>query len=199
MSVAWLWYTDLLRKITRIDNKPKPIKPTPVSWIPSDKSLPTSARVELLSELLAVAYSAVFLLSWNFHFPTKIEQILWRAAILIMLAFLIVGFGCFLVVRKAYFQDRPQDHGSLKAKNMHQKSKRVWNHPASGRPSNRRYGYYYQSVPEIPARWLVLCSVLAALYCVGRVYVLVEDIIGLRSLPSSAYTTVEWTQYLPQV
>ena len=158
-----------------------------------------SVKVELISVFLLVGYSAVFLLSWNFDFPTKIEQILWRVAILVMLAFAVVAGSLLLAVDKAYFQHRPYDQRPSKATNTHQQSKKAWYHPESGRASNRKYGYYYQSVPEIPIRWLVLLSSLCALYCVGRAYVLIEDIIGLRSLPSSAYTTVEWTEYLPQV
>ena len=37
----------------------------------------------------------------------------------------------------------------------------------------------------------------SAVYCILRMYIWVEDIIGLRDLPPSAFETVEWTKYIP--
>ena len=54
---------------------------------------------------LSVAYSAIFLISWNSAFPTFTERLLWRVASIIIIAFpgiygwviLYVDFG---IVRK---------------------------------------------------------------------------------------------------
>ena len=43
---------------------------------------------------------------------------------------------------------------------------------------------------------LIPMTIGAAIYCILRLYVLVEDIIGFRGLPPSAFQTVEWTKYI---
>jgi hypothetical protein len=47
--------------------------------------------------------------------------------------------------------------------------------------------------------FLTVTSVLCILYCVFRVFIFVEDFIGLRALPPSAYETVEWTKFIPHI
>ena len=47
--------------------------------------------------------------------------------------------------------------------------------------------------------FLIGTTVLCVFYCVFRVYIFVEDFIGLRSVPRSAYETVEWTRFIPHV
>ncbi|ENH64136.1 hypothetical protein FOC1_h10017656, partial [Fusarium oxysporum f. sp. cubense race 1] len=45
--------------------------------------------------------------------------------------------------------------------------------------------------------FLIVTSFLCASYCVFRVFIFVEDFIGLRALPQSAYQTVEWAEFIP--
>ncbi len=51
----------------------------------------------------------------------------------------------------------------------------------------------------LSATTLAFCTVVSALYCLGRGYILVEDVIGLRELPNSTFETVAWTGYLPRI
>jgi len=50
---------------------------------------------------------------------------------------------------------------------------------------------------DVPFKMLILATPLAALYCISRAYVLVEDAIAFRRMPSGTYTTVDWMQFLP--
>ncbi|EGU78258.1 hypothetical protein FOXB_11231 [Fusarium oxysporum f. sp. conglutinans Fo5176] len=47
--------------------------------------------------------------------------------------------------------------------------------------------------------FLIVTSFLCASYCVFRVFIFVEDFIGLRALPQSAYQTVEWAEFIPHI
>ncbi|KAG8354238.1 hypothetical protein FVEN_g7813 [Fusarium venenatum] len=44
--------------------------------------------------------------------------------------------------------------------------------------------------------FIIVTSLLCIVYCVLRVFIFVEDFIGLRALPPSAYETVEWTKFI---
>jgi hypothetical protein len=52
---------------------------------------------------------------------------------------------------------------------------------------------------EVPPGLLIPTTIFSAVYCIFRAYILVEDIIGLRNLPTSAYATVEWSEFIPQI
>ena len=49
----------------------------------------------------------------------------------------------------------------------------------------------------IPLRIWVPITVTCALYSFARAYVLMEDVIGLRKLPESAFKTVDFTRWVP--
>jgi hypothetical protein len=51
---------------------------------------------------------------------------------------------------------------------------------------------------EVPLKVLMpLTIVVAPIYCLARGYILVADIISLRSVPPSAFETVNWMQFWP--
>ncbi|KAK4167168.1 hypothetical protein QBC43DRAFT_312281 [Cladorrhinum sp. PSN259] len=47
--------------------------------------------------------------------------------------------------------------------------------------------------------FLIGTTILCGFYCVFRIYIFVEDFIGLRALPRSAYETVEWATFVPHI
>lgn len=52
---------------------------------------------------------------------------------------------------------------------------------------------------DIPMGFLIGTSFLCLLYVVFRMYILTEDFVGLRSMPSNAYDTVDWLSFIPHV
>ena len=49
----------------------------------------------------------------------------------------------------------------------------------------------------IALKWWIPCTLLCATYSFSRLTILVEDVIGLRDLPPSAYETVNYGQFSP--
>lgn len=50
---------------------------------------------------------------------------------------------------------------------------------------------------RIPMGLLILAWILGLVYVAAKFFILVEDVIELRSLPKSAYQSVEWSDLLP--
>ncbi len=40
---------------------------------------------------------------------------------------------------------------------------------------------------------------ISVIYTVGRVYIVIEIFLSQRSLPSGAFDTVQWTNFVPHV
>jgi hypothetical protein len=55
--------------------------------------------------------------------------------------------------------------------------------------------------PNLDVSILFLCLGLpcAVLYAFFRAYILVEDIVSIRALPTDAYSTVSWTAFVPYI
>lgn len=51
----------------------------------------------------------------------------------------------------------------------------------------------------VPIGLLLPTTILCIFYCVFRLYILAEDIVALRSLPSDAYATTNWLLFLPHI
>jgi hypothetical protein len=52
---------------------------------------------------------------------------------------------------------------------------------------------------ELPLRVVIPFTIICAIYCCFRVYILIKDDAGLRSMTASAYQNVEWSQYFPHI
>ncbi|CAI7629299.1 unnamed protein product [Penicillium viridicatum] len=51
----------------------------------------------------------------------------------------------------------------------------------------------------VPLKAIVPIYVIGVVYCHARTYIFLEDILQLRSLPASAYSTVDWIDFWPHV
>ncbi|KAL8904351.1 MAG: hypothetical protein Q9207_003330 [Kuettlingeria erythrocarpa] len=52
---------------------------------------------------------------------------------------------------------------------------------------------------RVHIRFILPMWIMGFIYCVGRCYILLADLIEVRSLPPSAYETVEWDRYWPHL
>ena len=193
--ISWLRYTGLFPDI----HKARPIQR--LSTLAMRK--PLSRRSELIVAGLGIAYNATFFGAWNFHFPTRIEQLLWRV-------FTATQMGTSIVIAAlemsrltwpkprssdGHPSDNPSNTDPEKADGPRGKSFRrrvldFWNKPCNNSKGRHTFS-------NVPLRALVVVTPFCAAYSVCRAYLLIEDLIGLRSVPMSSYHIVNWSQYWP--
>lgn len=170
-------------------------KRRPYDRIPSHFIPNVDTQAEIISAPTILLFSSTFLLAWNFDFPSAIEKLLWRIASVNTLAYGLVGGLLSLYLHKQMFQP-----GFTKARGQAKlKRKRGPKNGWLSRLAEKLRNIDPKQDPnlEIPLRALIPISFCCVFYCVGRAFVLTEDLIGLRALPESAYQTVSWSKYVP--
>jgi hypothetical protein len=136
-----------------------------------------------------LGYAAIHLAGWNFTFPTRTEQILWRTSSMFI-------FGNTVVFWMA-------------------ETAAVWHR--KGRLQRLFYRVFYpdkmeeveyarqqkllnQERKQLPLPWeFWSITPLAITYAAARGYQIVEAFMGLRSLEPSVYQEVQWSSYIPHI
>ncbi|EHK97858.1 hypothetical protein M7I_6355 [Glarea lozoyensis 74030] len=82
MSLFWSYFTNLAYTlhIPLIHLFTRRITSRPHDRIRTDHFAATDALSEVLSAPLIGAYAVIFALAWDFEFPSRVEQMLWRAS-----------------------------------------------------------------------------------------------------------------------
>jgi len=206
-NVLWPYYVNILRKtgLFKDMHKTRPVQ----RLSPFSFPRPSTRRSEHLVLWLGLSYAAIFFAAWNFHFPTRTERLLWRLFATTQFV-LSAGIGILEVSQltwptqpdrparlpRPHNMERPplNEDAEKLGKSPSRKAlhwlRQAWNKPINNSTSQNPF---YQ----IPLGLLLLTTPLCAAYCICRWYLFLEDIIALRSLPPSAYQTVNWTQYWP--
>lgn len=190
----WRYYIQILHYMhvplwTRPERRP--YDRIPGHFIPN-----VDTQAEIICAPTILLFSSVFLAGWNFHFPNATEKLLWRMASVNILAFGLVGGLLSLYFHKTMFRpDFTQTRAlaSLKRKRIPQ----GW----IGQLAARLRNIDPEQDPEleIPIRALIPITFVCVFYAVGRGFILTEDLIGLRSLPESAFETISWSRYVPHL
>jgi uncharacterized membrane protein YsdA (DUF1294 family) len=188
----WRYYIQILHYM-HIPLVTRP-KRRPYDRIPSHYFLRADTQAEIIATPTIVFFSAMFLIAWNSHFPTATEKLLWRIASVNTLAYALIGGPL-----SAYFQKT-----MFRAEQKQEKAQAILNQKREPRKRIHRVASKLRNIDpeqdphlEIPLRALIPVSFLCAIYCVGRGFILTEDLIGLRSLPESAFQTISWSKYVP--
>ena len=126
--------------------------------------------------IFVVAYFGIHLLGWNFVFPSRTEQILWRASTLTLLG--LVVFYLFAVVA-----------GIVMARYI---ARSIFKNTEATTPLE---------VASLLPRWLavILHLPFIAVYCIARSYIIVEGFVNLRALPVTVFMRVHWSYYIPHI
>lgn len=202
LTKFWFYYTEILRRLVNIVI-PNPPTSRPYDHIPNANFMnPDDIRLEFIGGLIVMAYSATFITGWNLFFPTRVEEIFWRVASLYNIGFGACGGSLvWYSMRLRGFTHSGQDVGRVKSR-ADEKKGPVGRLRASFRSFSstlRNISPVEDDQLDIPLRFLIPITFLCVFYSIFRAYILVEDIIGLRELPVSAYQSVNWSLYLPNI
>ena len=208
----WTYYVNILRQIRFVHTRPK-IRP--IQRFSSFDFPKLSPALTGMAVFMTVLYCAMFLIPWNFHFPTPTERFLWRLMTGLQMALGCTGalFEQFILAfqwsknlstRATFRVSKKSPNGTLPTTNTLSEEKhlekRSWfqrarsfvNRPINNCPDkDPAMNVWFHS--------MVFTTPICAGYVICRWFVLAEDIVGLRSLPPSAFKTVEWWDYLPHL
>ncbi|KAJ5930417.1 hypothetical protein N7466_005910 [Penicillium verhagenii] len=155
-------------------------------YIPSDTFLRLDTLAEVIFVPCMLSFASMFMCAWNFEFPTSTERLIWRAATVYQTFFGSVGAlicwyaNAFILPKRLPVSEKPPNG---------------YFHWLAWKMRN----IYEDRDPDliVPLRVLIPNAFLCLLYSASRVFILLEDFIGLRSLPESAFQTVNWSKYVP--
>ncbi|KAL5358688.1 hypothetical protein BJX96DRAFT_163922 [Aspergillus floccosus] len=181
----WRYFTEILQR-AHLPIFSRKVDARPYNRIPSDQFQSLDGLAEAIGAPVIVVFGCIFMFAWNFHFPSATELVLWRVASIYTLLYIFFGCACAQYCQKMLFPRWSKQRPPLPMAESDSFPSRLRNIHPSKDPRL-----------DIPLRALIPVSILCALYCVCRGYILIEDFIGLRSLPASAFQTVEWSDYVP--
>lgn len=168
-----------------------------------DSRLPHLSSVENFGLCFGtMLYASVHMAGWNYAFPSRVEMLLWRVSSMILLGTTLVFWiveGSAILYRRSRSKSQNLEMGTTDCKI----STRTNGQKDSATRSEVQAEYLHE-VPaeprELPLVWEFWAIFpIAIIYALARTYILVEALMGLRSLPMSAYMTVDWASFIPHI
>lgn len=156
-----------------------------------------------------IPYLAINFTAWNFHFPTPIELWMWRASSIAMAATFLIGAA----IEVFFLQLWPTDSEKLVLQKHRHEADLLRTLKRDHLRRWTRFAYEFKLVCQglrnnsasddpsldVPLRLLIPATIFAAVYSIGRLYILAEDIASFRSMPRSTFETVNWTIFVPHL
>ena len=164
---------------------------------------------------LTAACFSVFLVGWDYSFPTRTEQILWRVASVTMMS-MCVALTTVSQLAGLYSDSKLQktinsprfaswtsrtDPQTESGRRVQESKKGVALLKKVDNAFNRVRNNSFDKDPQlyVPLRIIVPLYLIGVSYCHARAYILIADIIELRALPASAYASVDWQRFVPHL
>lgn len=144
-----------------------------------------------LSALSGAIFGMIHCLAWNFEFPSHVEQIMWRICSSVITGLcvyiMVIAFGYLIIwqiiVAKRMSFEIPTERTRSEDQSMCTPSE------SSRSPGDNSF--------MKPTE--VACSVFTICLGLTRLSLLTLSIIELRSLPASAFDTVQWSGFIPHI
>ncbi|KAE9372869.1 hypothetical protein N431DRAFT_409181 [Stipitochalara longipes BDJ] len=126
--------------------------------------------------LCALAYGGIHASAWSEYFPTTLERTIWRAS-----SIYIATLGVIVMTMGYIGFVIDPDHDPVEA----------WFSPLE-----KLDDAYFGGRDIVNIAVWIFIFIFLMLYVFSRGFLVVEAFVSLRRLPSAAYTTPSWTQYL---
>ncbi|KAL8991759.1 MAG: hypothetical protein Q9169_007676 [Polycauliona sp. 2 TL-2023] len=169
----------------------------------------------------------IFFAAWNDVFPTQIERTVWRVVCVVLMAMLYAGLVISEILQAYERVSKPKDTTAKRIFDEGLAQIGAWMQyilrrskpmPCSSGPSRRSPGLQVildrvtlifdklrNNSPnddpnlKLPLKVVLNFYVMGFVYFFCRSYILLEDAIGLREQPASAYATVNWHKFWPHL
>ena len=155
---------------------------------------------------ITAIYGSIFVCGWQYSFPTYTEMMLWRAASVTIMATMVAyyiisefSFSIYPAIRRRFAKEAPEAQLWNGTSQQEKKAGCGWFVRKSKTVAAciRNNSVYKDPMLSIPLKAILPIYILGVFYCHARTYLFIEDIIQLRSLPASAYSTVNWLEFMP--
>ena len=135
--------------------------------------------------VVILAYCCIHFIAWKFSFPTQVERTLWRV-------------GCFTIAATTFIflvcETYQDGHRLGRWQRWYKKlfpSNPVHLARVDTMEKKRR------EMEFVPFWEVVIMSPVTFVYTLARTYIVVEVFVSLRSLPSGAFDSVQWSSFIP--
>ena len=159
---------------------------------------------EISATIMGMISGGIHAAAWNHHFPTGIEQLLWRVASIgigstpLLICLMSYGLGGEVHVQWLFYELQFED--KLTFRHMVEIFPRiVYHRKPRGVPKEKSLGFSNRIPPW--ARFLHLGVIVLAMigYLFSVLYLTVESYVSVRNLPEGAFATVEWSDFFPHL
>ena len=204
MSIMWSHALNICRRL-HITGQPQQL---PVQRFNNTAAPVIKDWFQTLFIIIGGVYFAIVVAGFNFSFPTRTEHVLWHAASFAAPFSALGGFLGLQVFFKWYpalrrrkgwaprpsreTQETPKKDNSILRKTLRARFERIigWmrNNSISKDPAL-----------DAPIRAIISTGAFFIFYLSARGYIMLADFIELRSLPKSAYQSLDWSSLAPYV
>ena len=146
-----------------------------------------ASRDSIVLFAVIMAYCCLHFIAWKFFFPTHVERILWHVGCITIVATTFIFLACETYQdghrlgrwQRWYLKLFPKNPVHLARVDTMEKKRR--------------------EMEFIPFWEVVVMSPVTMVYTLARAYIIVEVFVSLRSLPSGAFNSVNWSNFIPHV
>ena len=209
-SIYWTYSVSILQKL----HLARRSKSRPVDGTPSDNFPATSFHSDFVALIISYVFFAINISGWGFWFPSTAERNLWRISSILLAGTVFIGFliQMYLLYGVPRIEKWSKHRNPTTTNNASALPTKVQSRLSSrtasgvlGRGIRHLVDRLRNITPDgnpafnVQVPVVIPGEILAALYACARAYLLIEDVIALRSLPANAYDTVNWSEIFPHV